>query len=125
MRCSTRNILDAALAPLRTGFKLVVIDSPPVLAVSDATLIGARVDAVLVVLRAGEVTVAEARLVRHRLESTGSNLIGSVLSRFPNAHGAGYHPYVNEYADTPAGRHNDSRDFRLQAEGCSGRSTSA
>jgi protein-tyrosine kinase len=81
----------------------VIIDSPPVLAVADATLIGARVDGVLVVLRWGEVTVSEARLVRHRLESTGSTLIGSVLSRFPNVNGSDYHPYVKEYAAAAVG----------------------
>lgn len=112
-----RDHLDVVLAPLRTEFKLVVIDSPPVLAVADATLIGARVDAVLVVLRAGEVTIAEARLVRQRLESTGSKLIGSVLSRFPNAHGAGYHPYVNEYADTPAGVPGAPKRSELERDG--------
>ena len=47
--------------PLEGGaLDVVVIDSPPVLAVSDATVLGAQADAVRVVVRAGQTAGAEA-----------------------------------------------------------------
>ena len=43
-------------SPLESNYDLVVIDTPPVLPVTDALLIGVNVDAVVVVARLGQTT---------------------------------------------------------------------
>jgi len=91
---------DAALDALRADFNFVLVDSPPVLAVADAMVIGACVSGVLLVLKWGEVTESEALLARRRLESSGSTLIGCVVNQFPGTDDGDYHPYVKKYAET-------------------------
>ena len=46
--------LADAIAELRTKFKFVVIDSPPVMAATDAVILSVQVDGVLLVVRSGE-----------------------------------------------------------------------
>ncbi|MBL7493547.1 AAA family ATPase [Frankia sp. AgB1.9] len=59
---------------------IVVIDSPPLLAVSDAAAIAAQADAVVVVVERGTpLRVLEE--VRHRLDFVGTPLLGYVFNR--------------------------------------------
>ena len=76
-------ILDPALDSMREAFDLIVIDSPPVLGVVDAMLIGARADGVLLVIKWGDNTEADVLAARERLEAAGSQLMGCVLSEAP------------------------------------------
>src|SRR6185295_12018583 len=54
------------LKSVRSRFDFVVIDTPPALAVTDATDVGMLVDGVVLTLRSGKVTREEARLCRDR-----------------------------------------------------------
>lgn len=114
--------LEGAFAAMRESFDIVIVDSAPVLAVADATLLATSVDGVIVVLKYGEVTAAEARLLRERLQSARTKLIGCVISHFSNSREYAYHPYLRNYAEEPvAGSdifegHRRSRD-RREAKG--------
>jgi capsular exopolysaccharide synthesis family protein len=83
------------LLHVRENYDVVLFDAPPVLAVADALLLASRVDGVIMVLRAGAVTQAEAREAAKRIRSVGGKLIGCVLT------GCGQemrdHPYVSDY----------------------------
>src|SRR5262249_52737174 len=68
------------LATLRERFGWIVVDSPPVLAASDAAALARQVDGVLLVVRAHATPVEAAQLARDRLESLGANVIGVVLN---------------------------------------------
>lgn len=71
------------LKAVRSRFDFVVIDTPPALAVTDATIVGMLVDGVVLTLRSGKVTREEARLCRDRLRQTGSiKILGAVLNRY-------------------------------------------
>lgn len=72
--------LRAMLNDFAQQFEAVVIDSPPVLAVSDATVLGAQVDAVLVVVRAAQTTAAEAAEATRQLTQAGVRLAGVVFN---------------------------------------------
>ena len=56
----------------------LLIDSPPVLLVSDALALVNRVDGVILSTRINGTRIEEARTVRTILERSGANLIGSV-----------------------------------------------
>jgi capsular exopolysaccharide synthesis family protein len=58
----------------------IVIDSPPVLAASDATVLAGIVDGVLLVARAHATPVDAIQLARERLEAMGANILGVVLN---------------------------------------------
>jgi succinoglycan biosynthesis transport protein ExoP len=73
-----REWLDA----MRERFDYVIIDTPPALAVTDATLIGMLADGVVLTLRGHKVTREEARLVRDRLRQADIKILGAVLNRY-------------------------------------------
>jgi succinoglycan biosynthesis transport protein ExoP len=70
------------LKAMRMRFDFVVIDTPPALAVTDATIIGLLADGVVLTLRSGKVTREEARLCRDRLSQAGIKILGAVLNRY-------------------------------------------
>jgi polysaccharide biosynthesis transport protein len=70
------------LKTVRSRFDFVVLDTPPALAVTDATIVGMLVDGVVLTLRSGKVTREEARLCRDRLRQTGIKILGAVLNRY-------------------------------------------
>jgi capsular exopolysaccharide synthesis family protein len=74
------------LRAVRSRFDFVVIDTPPALAVTDATIVGMLVDGVVLTLRSGKVTREEARLCRDRLRQAGIKVLGAVLNRYRSLH---------------------------------------
>lgn len=72
---------DSALRHLRTLRRVVVIDTPPVLPVSDARLIAGRADAVIVVAAAGETRPSALRQTMERLDLAKAHVAGVVLNR--------------------------------------------
>jgi Mrp family chromosome partitioning ATPase len=82
-----------ALAKIRDSADMTVIDSPPMLAVSDTSVIAAQVDAVVVVVNR-RTSIARLVDLRQRLDLVGAPLIGYVYnrdtSRRSGAYGYGY-----------------------------------
>jgi tyrosine-protein kinase Etk/Wzc len=81
--------LSDALTELRKRYDYVIIDSPPVLAVTDPGLIGRQVDATLLVVRHGCHTGAELSETMRQLASAGVPLDGALLTDTP-ARGISY-----------------------------------
>lgn len=88
----------AVLDGLAQGFDLVLVDTPPALAVNDAELWAPAVDGVILVVAAGEVEERRALMAKQRIERTGTPILGVVLNRFnERLHGAGAYPYHGYY----------------------------
>jgi polysaccharide biosynthesis transport protein len=66
----------------RARFDFVIVDSPPALAVTDATLIGAQADGVVLCLRAGQVVREDAQETCERLLLAEIKLLGVVLNGY-------------------------------------------
>ena len=78
------------MAPM---FDWIVLDSPPCLSVSDASMLAEFCDGVLVVLRAGRTPIALAEKAEKELR--GKNVIGVVLNAVEGSAAYGY-PYHGE-----------------------------
>jgi capsular exopolysaccharide synthesis family protein len=97
------HMMDATLKDLQKRFTQIVIDSPPLLLVTDAVILSATVDGVILVVASG--TTARGALTRaHRiLENAGSRVLGMVLNkvdmRFDTYYGSYYGPYHQSYYD--------------------------
>ena len=76
---SSHRLADA-IAELRTKFKFVILDSPPILAATDAVILSVQVDGVLLVVRSGETPKAAFTRSRDLLVSVKSRLLGVVLN---------------------------------------------
>lgn len=61
-------------------YDVVLLDTPPVMAVTDAVLLVPMVDSVLLVLRAGKTRIEMAREAKNRLQNAGAKRIGVVLN---------------------------------------------
>lgn len=73
---------------------VVVFDSPPVLAVTDAALLSSVADGTLLVIDCGETRIPAATQAVERLANVGGNLLGVVLNRLsPSADGYYYYYY--------------------------------
>jgi Mrp family chromosome partitioning ATPase len=68
------------LASLRERADFVLIDAPPLLAVSDAVTLSRRVDAVLIVVRQGVVDRPLLRELRRQLDANPTRKLGFVLA---------------------------------------------
>ncbi|MFL6293743.1 MAG: GumC family protein [Thermoanaerobaculia bacterium] len=79
--------MQELLRMARSRFDFVVIDTPPILPVTDAALVGTLVDGVTLCLRAGKVTRDEARSCRDRLQFAGIKVLGVVLNRHSASQG--------------------------------------
>jgi succinoglycan biosynthesis transport protein ExoP len=81
------------LKTVRGRFDYVIVDTPPALAVTDATLVGVLADGVILTLRSGKVTREEARLCRDRLLQADIKILGCVLNRYQSTQAGMYKRY--------------------------------
>jgi Mrp family chromosome partitioning ATPase len=65
---------------MAAGFDLVLLDSPPVLAVADASILAAMTHGVLMVVRAGRAERGAIGAARDQLEEVGAHVVGAVLN---------------------------------------------
>jgi len=72
--------LAEAVAELRKKFKFIVIDSPPVMAATDAVILSVQTDGVLLVVRSGETPKEAFTRTRDLLVSVKANILGVVLN---------------------------------------------
>jgi non-specific protein-tyrosine kinase len=81
--------MEAVIQRLRGMADMVLFDTPPVIAVTDAAVLATRVDGVLLVIEAGRTRRDRARRAREILEKVKANIIGVVLNgaRFDGEYG--------------------------------------
>jgi Mrp family chromosome partitioning ATPase len=77
------------LGAARDSFDYIVIDSPPILVVSDGMVLGHDADGVVLCVRAGDTPREEVIRARDRLVRSGSNLLGVLLNALPEGVAAG------------------------------------
>ncbi|MEW6554200.1 MAG: polysaccharide biosynthesis tyrosine autokinase [Actinomycetota bacterium] len=90
--------MNELLARAKAMADFVLIDTPPVLAVSDAAVLAPRTDGVLVVCGMGVAKRDDARKTRDLLQQVNSNVIGVVLNYMEEARNYGYYYYYNSTA---------------------------
>ena len=74
------NRLSDAITELRKSFKFIVIDSPPIMAATDAVILSVQADGVLLVVRSGETPKEAFTRTRDLLVSVKCHLLGVVLN---------------------------------------------
>jgi succinoglycan biosynthesis transport protein ExoP len=103
---SSHRLADA-IAELRTKFKFIVIDSPPIMAATDAVILSVQADGVLLVVRCGETPKVAFTRTRDLLKSVKCQILGVVLnavdSRAPDYYYSyRYYPYSKGYGPQEA-----------------------
>jgi len=62
-------------------FDVVLIDTPPIIAVTDAAIIAQEVDGVILVIASGEVNKEFAQRAKEQLDKVGAKILGAVLNK--------------------------------------------
>lgn len=94
--------LDEVLATARTHYDFVLVDLPPVLAVSDPVVVLPRLDGAILVVRVAKVRRDEVVNTLRRVETAGGNFVGCMLNTFGaskafDADGGYYGYYRSDY----------------------------
>ena len=89
------NRMVELIEDMKEQYDLVIFDSPPLLAVTDAQILSTKVDGTIFVIPQGEVTNEEIRNASERLKKVNANVLGTVLNKVePNADA--YYYYESE-----------------------------
>lgn len=75
---STR--LDKLLGQLRVEFDFVLIDSPPMIPMTDARLLGQHADGVILICRAGQTSMNQLLAARSSFYLDGTEVMGTILN---------------------------------------------
>jgi receptor protein-tyrosine kinase len=92
---STR--LDDVLKLMREEYDFVLVDSPPMIPLTDARLLGQHADGVILICRSGQTTMDQLVTTRRRLAEDGIHVMGTILNDW-NAYSEDP-SYLNSYAE--------------------------
>ncbi|MEQ1885615.1 MAG: polysaccharide biosynthesis tyrosine autokinase [Bryobacteraceae bacterium] len=117
------NRMPEILRALRTQFDTVFIDTPPMLQIPDARVVGRMVDRVVIVVRAGKTTRDAAMAARQRFAEDGTPVLGTILNDwnpkwspsgyygYDGGYYSGYYEHKNGYSRGPlADNHSEAED---------------
>lgn len=88
--------MDSLLGELRLFADVVLIDTPPILAVSDSLILGPRSDGVIIVADAHNSSRGAVEHTREQLDQVGAGIVGCVFNNFDPSQ-AKYYPYDKRY----------------------------
>jgi succinoglycan biosynthesis transport protein ExoP len=105
--------LTELIAELRLRYKFVVIDSPPIMAATDAVILSVLVDGVLLVVRSGETPKEAFTRTRDLLAGVKCHMLGVVLNAVDASSPDYYYSYqYYPYSYGGYGREEDSKKSR-------------
>ena len=85
----SQNMVDI-FEELKQHFDYVLVDTPPVMPVTDAAVVSGKVDGTILVIASGEVSPSVAVEAKKRLEQAGAHMLGVVLNKVDVALGGHY-----------------------------------
>lgn len=90
--------MKSFLEQMRNKYDFVMLDTPPVLPVTDATILSQLVDGVILVVRYGKTTYESILRAKESLEKVNANLLGTVINDMPitGEHASYYYYYSND-----------------------------
>lgn len=75
--------VDRVIERLKAQADMILFDAPPVIAVTDAAVLGAKVDGVLLVVQTGKTRREHAERAKHILEQARVRIVGVTLTNAP------------------------------------------
>lgn len=86
--------LSRLITSLDADFDLIIVDAPPVLAVTDPVVLGRATGAVIAVTRFGQTQPGEVLAMKKALETAGVKLSGAILNDFDPKKARGRYGYT-------------------------------
>ncbi len=85
------------IAELKERYDIVLFDSPPILGVSDASVLSSEVDLTIIVVQHRRFPRAMLQRVKSAVENVGGTVLGVVLNNVDTKHDQGYEYYTSYY----------------------------
>ncbi len=85
------------IAELKLAYDIVFFDSPPILGVSDASVLASEVDYTIMVVQHRRFPRAMLTRVKQAVQSVGGSLLGVILNNVDLKHDQNYYYYTNYY----------------------------
>ncbi|WP_029192463.1 CpsD/CapB family tyrosine-protein kinase [Paenibacillus harenae] len=86
--------MAALLEKVRETFDVIIIDTPPIMSVTDAQIVATQSDGVVLVISSGKVEKEVALKAKASLEHVQANLIGVVLNNINRNHSESYSYHI-------------------------------
>ncbi|SMC23244.1 capsular exopolysaccharide family [Clostridium acidisoli DSM 12555] len=96
--------MQSFLDEAKKTFDFIILDTPPVIAVTDAQLLSTMVGGVLLVIAAGQAEIGAAQKAKELLEHVKANIIGVILNKAEAGGGKNYGYYHYYYGEGPKGK---------------------
>lgn len=109
------NRLRELIATLRTRYDKIVFDSPPIIGVSDTSVLTSAVDGAVLLIQHRRNPQSMVLRAQQIVESLKTSLVGVVLNQVPLHSGEDYGYYTNNYAYYSDGSSERSRRSRASA----------
>lgn len=81
------------IVALKNDYDYVFLDTPPVMPVTDATILSAYIDGVILVVASGSVNIDLAKRATLAMKSVGANILGVVINKLPIENAKTYQTY--------------------------------
>ncbi|KIL35377.1 capsular biosynthesis protein [Cohnella kolymensis] len=88
--------MSKLLEELKQEFDIIILDSPPVLAVTDAQIIASISDGVVMVADSGKVKIATAQKAKEKLEHVNAKILGVAINNIKRSSHDDYYYYYGE-----------------------------
>lgn len=89
------NRMRELIEDLRREFDIIVIDTPPTLAVTDSQILATICDGVVLVVDSGKVKIAQAQKTKEKLEHVNAKILGVVLNNIKRNKQEDYYYYYD------------------------------
>ena len=104
------------LERLRISYDVILIDTPPLLPVTDSAALAPSTDGAVMICRFNQTTAAQVESARAALDAVSAPLLGTVLTMLPNKGPHAYARYNSYYpAEYPAARPDSGSGSRPSA----------
>jgi polysaccharide biosynthesis transport protein len=104
--------MDSLIAEASTVYDFVIIDAPPLTAVSDALVLGKKADGMLLVVRPGVANTDSLNAAKDLLEQSGQKVLGMVVNGVTGKTSYGSY-YANEYYGRKRSSHFDNNKVKV------------
>ncbi|MCF8146710.1 MAG: polysaccharide biosynthesis tyrosine autokinase [Deltaproteobacteria bacterium] len=108
--------MDDLLKELRKRYDRILIDSPPITAVTDSIILSKYVDGVVLVIRAGDTIREVAKNGLNQLQAVGAPILGGVLNAVDIGKDKYYYYYYYQYYNYYYGDDGDKKKSRRKKQ---------
>ena len=92
---------------------MIVIDSPPIAALTDAAVLATKVDGVVLVVEVGKTRFADLKHAKEQLERSGPHILGVVFNKAPRDRNSFYYYHYSSYYYNSKYSDEGNRQLRL------------